>query len=106
MQTQFFFEVPVGALWMQRAPEALDAPLGRCQISSDSRGRLHARVRAGFGRAAVVSDGPRWHSRRFGRAALGSMRIIGYRTDLRGEMVAKGWLAEGDGPDLVVMCAP
>jgi hypothetical protein len=25
---------------------------------------------------------------------------------IRDEMVAKGWLAEGDGPDLVVMCAP
>jgi len=31
-----------------------------------------------------------------------------YLTDraLRDQMVAKGWLAEGDGPDLVVMCAP
>jgi len=25
---------------------------------------------------------------------------------IRDQMVAKGWLAEGDGPDLVVMCAP
>ena len=31
-----------------------------------------------------------------------------YMTDkaTRDQMVAKGWLAEGDGPDLVVMCAP
>ncbi|MFO1324781.1 MAG: beta-propeller fold lactonase family protein [Burkholderiales bacterium] len=31
-----------------------------------------------------------------------------YTTDaaVRDEMVAKGWQAEGDGPDLVVMCAP
>jgi len=31
-----------------------------------------------------------------------------YMTDktIRSQMVAKGWLAEGDGPDLVVMCAP
>ena len=31
-----------------------------------------------------------------------------YMTDraLRDQMVAMGWLAEGDGPDLVVMCAP
>ncbi|MEP7205732.1 MAG: hypothetical protein ABI920_02250 [Casimicrobiaceae bacterium] len=31
-----------------------------------------------------------------------------YMTDptLRDAMVARGWLAEGDGPDLVVMCAP
>lgn len=31
-----------------------------------------------------------------------------YTTDrsTRDAMVAKGWLAEGDGPDLVVMCAP
>lgn len=31
-----------------------------------------------------------------------------YMTDraVREQMVAKGWLAEGDGPDLVVMCAP
>jgi hypothetical protein len=31
-----------------------------------------------------------------------------YMTDrsVRNEMVAKGWLAEGDGPDQVVMCAP
>ena len=31
-----------------------------------------------------------------------------YMTDraVRDQMVAKGWLAEGDGPDLVVMCAP
>ena len=31
-----------------------------------------------------------------------------YMTDraLRDEMVSEGWLAEGDGPDLVVMCAP
>ncbi len=31
-----------------------------------------------------------------------------YMTDksIRASMVAKGWLAEGDGPDLVVMCAP
>jgi len=31
-----------------------------------------------------------------------------YMTDpaVRNEMVARGWLAEGDGPDLVVMCAP
>jgi hypothetical protein len=31
-----------------------------------------------------------------------------YMTDraVRDGMVAKGWLAEGDGPDLVVMCAP
>jgi hypothetical protein len=25
---------------------------------------------------------------------------------LRDEMVGRGWLAEGDGPDLVVMCVP
>ena len=25
---------------------------------------------------------------------------------VRDQMVSKGWLAEGDGPDLVVMCAP
>ena len=25
---------------------------------------------------------------------------------VRDQMVAKGWLAEGDGPDIVVMCAP
>jgi hypothetical protein len=25
---------------------------------------------------------------------------------VRDAMVAKGWLAEGDGPDTVVMCAP
>ena len=31
-----------------------------------------------------------------------------YMTDraVRDQMVAKGWLAEGDGPDMVVMCAP
>jgi hypothetical protein len=31
-----------------------------------------------------------------------------YMTDraVRDQLVAKGWLAEGDGPDLVVMCAP
>jgi hypothetical protein len=31
-----------------------------------------------------------------------------YMTDkaIRDQMVAKGWIAEGDGPDLVVMCAP
>jgi hypothetical protein len=31
-----------------------------------------------------------------------------YMTDraVRDQMVARGWLAEGDGPDLVVMCAP
>jgi hypothetical protein len=31
-----------------------------------------------------------------------------YMTDraVRDQMVASGWLAEGDGPDLVVMCAP
>jgi serine protease len=31
-----------------------------------------------------------------------------YTTDraVRDQMVARGWLAEGDGPDLVVMCAP
>ncbi len=31
-----------------------------------------------------------------------------YMTDkaIRDQMVANGWLAEGDGPDLVVMCAP
>lgn len=31
-----------------------------------------------------------------------------YMTDksIRDQMVAMGWLAEGDGPDLVVMCAP
>jgi hypothetical protein len=31
-----------------------------------------------------------------------------YMTDraVRDQMVMKGWLAEGDGPDLVVMCAP
>jgi hypothetical protein len=31
-----------------------------------------------------------------------------YMTDksLRDQMVSKGWVAEGDGPDLVVMCAP
>jgi len=31
-----------------------------------------------------------------------------YMTDkaVRDQMVAKGWVAEGDGPDLVVMCAP
>ena len=31
-----------------------------------------------------------------------------YMTDkaVRDQMVVKGWLAEGDGPDLVVMCAP
>jgi hypothetical protein len=31
-----------------------------------------------------------------------------YMTDVavRDEMVARGWLAEGDGPNLVVMCAP
>jgi hypothetical protein len=25
---------------------------------------------------------------------------------VRDQMVVKGWLAEGDGPDIVVMCAP
>jgi hypothetical protein len=25
---------------------------------------------------------------------------------VRDDMVGKGWLAEGDGPDFVVMCAP
>jgi len=25
---------------------------------------------------------------------------------MRDEMVAKGWIAEGDGPELVVMCSP
>jgi hypothetical protein len=31
-----------------------------------------------------------------------------YTTDrsVRDAMVAKGWIAEGDGPDAVVMCAP
>ena len=31
-----------------------------------------------------------------------------YMTDrtIRDQMVAKGWIAEGDGTDLVVMCAP
>jgi hypothetical protein len=31
-----------------------------------------------------------------------------YMTDrnMRDLMMANGWLAEGDGPDLVVMCAP
>jgi Repeat of unknown function (DUF5648) len=31
-----------------------------------------------------------------------------YTTDrtVRNQMTARGWLAEGDGPDLVVMCAP
>jgi len=31
-----------------------------------------------------------------------------YMTDkaVRDQMVAKGWLAEGDGPNMVVMCAP
>lgn len=31
-----------------------------------------------------------------------------YMTDktVRDQMVARGWLVEGDGPDLVVMCAP
>ncbi|HEY2967128.1 MAG TPA: kelch repeat-containing protein [Casimicrobiaceae bacterium] len=31
-----------------------------------------------------------------------------YMTDraIRSQMVARGWVAEGDGPDLVVMCAP
>ena len=31
-----------------------------------------------------------------------------YMTDknIRGQMVGYAWLAEGDGPDLVVMCAP
>ena len=31
-----------------------------------------------------------------------------YTTDraTRDAMVAMGWIAEGDGPDLVVMCAP
>ena len=31
-----------------------------------------------------------------------------YTTDraVRADMVGRGWLAEGDGPDLVVMCAP
>jgi hypothetical protein len=28
------------------------------------------------------------------------------KRELRSQMVARGWLAEGDGPDLVVMCAP
>ena len=31
-----------------------------------------------------------------------------YTTDraTRDQMVASGWIAEGDGPDTVVMCAP
>jgi len=31
-----------------------------------------------------------------------------YMTDraVRDQMVARGWIAEGDGPDLVVMCSP
>jgi len=32
-------------------------------------------------------------------------RYIKDKADLA-VMVARGWLAEGDGPDLVVMCAP
>jgi hypothetical protein len=43
-------------------------------------------------------------------------RVFSNRTDanhrymvdraVRDQMVAHGWLAEGDGPDLVVMCSP
>ena len=47
------------------------------------------------------------------RRCIGSSAIVldanhRYMTDrtVRDQMVAKGWLAEGDGPDLVVMCAP
>jgi len=41
----------------------------------------------------------------FGNRADASHRYTTSRT-VRDQMVAKGWLAEGDGPDTVLMCAP
>ena len=35
-------------------------------------------------------------------AMLEEWAIVGTRD----EMVGKGWIAEGDGPDRIVMCAP
>ena len=41
----------------------------------------------------------------FSNRADANHRYMTDRAD-RDAMVAKGWTAEGDGPDLVVMCAP
>lgn len=43
--------------------------------------------------------------RAFSNRADANHRYTITRT-LRDEMVGRGWIAEGDGPDLVVMCAP
>jgi serine protease len=41
----------------------------------------------------------------FSQRADANHRYMNSRT-VRDQMVARGWVAEGDGPDLVVMCAP
>ena len=41
----------------------------------------------------------------FSNRADANHRYTTSRT-VRDQMVGKGWLAEGDGPDTVVMCAP
>jgi hypothetical protein len=61
--------------------------------------------------ADVAADGG-WLPRRYERV----YRVFSNRADanhryvtdpaVRNQMAMKGWLAEGDGPDLVVMCAP
>ena len=76
-----------------------------------------------FSKAAVVSPSVWWDNRVMVKRVndlkskppvkiwldMGASEGPGALNDaraLRDAMVAKGWLAEGDGPDLVVMCAP
>ena len=62
---------------------------------------FHVRLPA----AGVCPEGTRNVYRTFSNRTDANHR---YMVDpaIRDHMVARGWLAEGDGPDLVVMCAP
>ena len=55
--------------------------------------------------AGVCPDGTTNIYRVFSNRADANHRYMNDKA-LRDEMVTKGWLAEGDGPELVVMCAP
>ena len=55
--------------------------------------------------AGVCPAGTRNVYRTFSNRADANHRYMVNAT-IRDEMVAKHWLAEGDGPDLVVMCSP
>ena len=84
------------------APPSATRPVSRIRLRA-RRAELHAPVPAG--RRASVRRARSPFYRVFSNRADANHRYM-IDAAMRDQMVARGWLAEGDGPNLVVMCAP